>query len=667
MAKKRPMRLEDLFAMRVVGRVALAPDGSRIVFELKRHDLDANANYTQLMVVDTDEGEARPLTAAGPHSDTLPQFSPDGGRLAFLSNRKGKTSGLYVLNLAGGEPQLLTTTLSSDVHDFAWSPDGRRIAYLAQDITPREVLERAGKSEEVQKLPTYKHITRLTHKLDGVGFWNGCYKHVHVIPSRGGRSRQLTTGKFDHREPRFSPDGRLVSLVANRGDDPDRNYDQSDIFVVPVGGGRLKKLTSGPGNCAGHSWSPDGAWIAFIGQTNKPGEWWKTDSHVHVIPAGGGKPRDLARQLDADHFNMTMGDVAGTSFEPAAPRWSPDSRRLYFVASRNGATRLYSRSLKKSDLRIEVDGEISIWNLDWAPGVETFALAIGTNTNPADVFVWRPGEAAPTRRTDVNGDLFKRVTVVKPEEFTLRNGRTELQCWVMKPPGFRADRKYPAILEIHGGPMTQYGYGFFHEMQWMAAKGYVVAYTNPRGSAGYGAEFRRCITGDWGNLDYKDVTKLGDWLFSRRYVDSKRVGVTGGSYGGYMTNWIVGHEQRYKAAVTQRSVVTWTSFFGTSDFGFEIAQEIGGLPWKKPQNLQRQSPFSYVEKIRTPLLIIHSEQDLRCPLEQAEQLFVALKYLGREVEYVAFEGESHGLSRGGRPQNRGERLRRIVGWFDKYL
>jgi dipeptidyl aminopeptidase/acylaminoacyl peptidase len=666
MAKKRPLRLEDIFTINTVARIAISPDGARIVFELKRHDKTENKNFMQLMIADVASGDVRPLTDAAKHSDTLPKYSPKGDLLGFISTRERKTPALFVLPMTGGEPRRITD-LDGDVSDFSFSPNGRKIAYVYQPLTERQKLERQDKDDEVRKGATYKHITRLTHKLDGSGFWNGQYKHVCLINTKGGKPKQLTRGDYDDAEPRFSPDGKQVSFVSNRTDDPDRNFDQADIYVTKLTGGGIRRITKGQGACGGHSWSPDGKTMAFLGMPNKPGEWWKYDEHVHLVDAKGGKPVELVRDIDNVHFNDTIGDLAIAAFELAPPIWSHDGSRLYFLVSEEGATHLYSRSIHRKDTRREIDGKLNVMYAAQATGSDQFALAIGTATNCGDIFAWKPGDKEPRQLSDVNRDALRRVEVVEPEEFRLKSGEVDLQCWVIKPPGFRADRKHPAILEIHGGPMAQYGYAMFFEMQLMAARGYVVAYCNPRGSTGRGRDFRKCITGDWGNLDHKDVKKLGDWLFGRKYVDSKRVGLTGGSYGGYMTNWIIGHEQRYRAAVTQRSVVNWHSMFGTSDFGHVISQEIGGTPWKAGGEMWRQSPFAYVEKMHTPLLIIHSEQDLRCPLEQAEQLFVALKYLGREVEYVAFEGESHGLSRGGRPQNRIERLKRIIGWFDKHM
>ncbi|MCH8807204.1 MAG: S9 family peptidase [Planctomycetes bacterium] len=666
MAKKRPMKLDDLFAMKAVGKVALAPDGRRVVFELKRFDLKENKNFVQLMIADVESGKVGELSKADKHSDTRPQWSRDGARLAFLSTRE-KATCLFVLPMTGGEPRRVSDR-DGNVTDFCWAPNGRRLAYTYQPMNERDKLARDDKQYEIRKRPEYKHVTRLTHKLDGVGFWNGNHTHVFVVGATGGKPKQLTTGNYDDSEPRFSPDGRLVSFVSNRTEDPDRLYDQSAIYVVSASGGRIKRITRGTGYAAHHSWSPDGQTLAYHGAPHKPGLWWKYDEHIWLVDAKGGKSRELTRDIDNTCGNVTLGDVAGTPFDSPPPIWSLDGARLYFLVSEQGATRLYSRSIHRKDTRCEVGGNVVISDVQRTARDGRIALTIGTATNPGDVFVADPNDGCALKRlSEVNGNLFKRVAAVEPEEFWLKSGNSKLHCWVLKPPGFKANRKYPAILEVHGGPQAQYGYSFFHEMQWMAAKGYVVAYCNPRGSSGYGCDFRKCIIGQWGSVDHQDVKKLGDWLFARPFVDRKRVGITGGSYGGFMTNWVIGRETRYRAAVTQRSCVNFESFFGTSDCGFVIAGELKGLPWKDHEKLRQQSPLTFVKNIKTPLLIVHSEQDLRCPLEQAEQLFVALKYLGRVVEFVAFEGESHGLSRGGRPQNRGERLRRIVGWFDKQM
>lgn len=658
------MQLEDLYRLKAVGRVSLSPDGRRVAFELKRFDAAENRNFTQLMLAEVDTGVVRPLTQ-GNHNDTRPRWSPDGRSMAFLSDR-GKPTCLWVLPMSGGDPRRITDR-DGDVHDFAWSPDGRRFAFTYQPLTAKEKLERDGKADELKKRPQFKHVTRLFHKLDGAGWWNGEYTHVWVAPVAGGRARQVSSGRHDDAEPRFSPDGRLVSFVSNRSENADMNQENADIYVVRPAGGPVRKLTRAQGGARGHSWSPDGKWIAFIGNAAKPGMGWKHLDHVWLLSSKGGRPRELTREIDNHCYNVCLGDVTGAGFEALPPVWSADGSRLFFAVGEQGATRLYSRSVNRRDLRCEVGGEVNLLYFQRTARSGAIALSMGTAVNPGDVFVYDPVKRSLRNLTDVNGELLRKVQVSRPEPFQVRSGRATIEGWVLRPPGFNKKRRYPAILEIHGGPAAQYGFSFFHELQWLAARGYVVAYSNPRGSAGYGLKFVSCTHADWGRLDYQDVSKVADWLFARPYVNRKRVGVTGGSYGGYMTNWLVTHTDRFRAAVTQRSVVNLESMHGTSDYGFVMGPEFGGSPWKGVERLRRQSPLTYIKNCRTPLLIEHEEQDHRCPIEQAEQLFTALKVLGVETELVRFEGESHGLSRGGRPQNRGERLRRIVGWFDRHM
>ncbi len=665
MPRKRPMQLDDLFRLRALGRVAMSPDGRQVAFEVKRFDSSENQNFTQLMLVDADGTQIRPLTD-GKHNDHHPRWSPDGTRLGFLSDRdKGTT--LWVLSMAGGEPERITEPDGS-VKDFAWSPDGRRLALTWQAMSEREILERDGKTDQIKKGPQFKHITRLFHKLDGAGWWNGNYTHVYVVPAAGGRMKALTTGEFDHSEPTWSPDGTRVSFVSNRDENRDVYLEKSDIYVVSPKGGRARRVTLKEGSARSHSWSPDGKTIAFVGDSARLGQGWKHNTRIWLVPSRGGAPTELNRELDTDCMNMTLGDVASAGFEAMAPIWTEDGSRVYFQASIQGAVVLLSRSVKRREARIELAGDINLMYAHRCGNSGPMALAIGESTNPGDVFLFDPAKPGRARRlTRLNAALFEKIEVVEPQAFQVKSGAATVNGWVLKPPGFRKGRRYPAIMEVHGGPHAQYGYSFFHELQWLAAQGYVVVYSNPRGSTSYGLKYRNCIQAAWGNLDYKDCMKVADWISSRSYVDRKRVGLTGGSYGGYMTNWMVSHTDRFRAAVTQRSVYNMESMFGTSDVGYLFEWEFGGNPWRNVKALRRQSPYTFAKNIRTPLLIEHEEQDYRCPIEQGEQLFTALKLLGREVEMVRFEGESHGLSRGGRPQNRAERLRRIKGWFDKHM
>ncbi len=663
--RPHPVEVDDLHRLKIVGRIAIAPTGAQIAFELKRSDAKENKNFVDLMLVDVATGESRALTS-GDHNDLNPQWSPDGSQLAFISNRE-KAACLYVMPMTGGEPQRLTDR-DGDVHDFAWSPDGKRLVLTYQAKNERDKRLRDDKRDEDAKLPQYKHITRLFHRLDGAGWWNGEYRHVYTVSATGGRMKQITDGDHDHDEPRFSPDGRYVSFLTSRLDQADYHIVENALFVAPARGGAVKQITQTRGGWEGHSWSVDSKHIALVGSVGTMRDFWKHRSHVWVVSASGGSPKNVTPRLDNDCVNSLIGDSVGSMFSAAPPIWSADGATLTFLVSENGQTHVYRCAASGGRVERLTEGAINVQQLQRTGDEGPLAVVIGDFLNPGDVYsLDADAKQAPHRLTQVNQPVLDGLALSPAEPFTVKSDGVEVHGWIVKPPGFRKNRKHPAILQVHGGPHAAYGAAFFHEFQLLASRGYVVFFSNPRGSSSYGLKFRNCIWADWGNLDWKDITKVSDYVFRQRFVDKKRVGITGGSYGGFMTNWAVGHTNRFRAAVTQRSVVNMETLCGASDGGWVLGAERGGFPWEKLQNYRKQSPLTYAKNIKTPLLIIHSEQDLRCSVVESEQLFMVLKVLEREVEMVRFEGESHGLSRGGRPQNRAERLRRIVAWFDKHM
>jgi dipeptidyl aminopeptidase/acylaminoacyl peptidase len=345
--------------------------------------------------------------------------------------------------------------------------------------------------------------------------------------------------------------------------------------------------------------------------------------------------------------------------------------RIAFVLNEKGGARLMSipreGGTRRSKPRLELGGDVSVY--ETCVNTEgRAAVAVATMMDAGDLFSLRLDGSGHSRRlTRGNAAFFKRLQLSEPEEHWFGSGSQRIQGWILKPPGMRKGRRYPMLLQIHGGPMAQYGYTFFHEMHLLAARGYVVVFSNPRGSTGYGTNWVKAITGRWGSVDYDDLMTVTNAVARKPYVDSRRMGVLGGSYGGFMSTWILGHSKRFKAGVTMRQAGNRLIQFGASDFGWYEYYQFGGFPWEKPMQYLKRSPNFYAENITAPLLIIHSENDLRCPVAQADELFTMLKFQGRTVEYIRFEGESHGLSRGGKPLNRLERLRRIVDWFDRYL
>jgi dipeptidyl aminopeptidase/acylaminoacyl peptidase len=518
--------------------------------------------------------------------------------------------------------------------------------------------------------PVFRHITRLFYKLDGEGFLPKDGFHIWTFELATGKGTQLTSGRFDETSPAFSPDGRLICFVSNRQPDPDRESLRIDLWVIPANGGRMRKLPTPPGPVAAPAWSPDGKRIAYIGHANPDDAWGVENDHVWVVPVlGKGEAKDITPDFDRPCIDVTICDMQ-EGHGVAPPVWSADGKRLYFLASDSGSTSLYTVPASGGRVTRILSRVGHLQKFSAAKSAKTGVLVFSDFLTPAEIFTLKLSSkpAPPKQITSISKDFLGDIPLSKPENASFKSfDGTPVQAWIMKPPDFKPNRKYPAIVQIHGGPRTQYGFSFFHEFQLLAARGYVVFFSNPRGSQGYGEAFAGAIVGDWGNLDYKDVMVGTDELVKKPFVDPKRVGVTGGSYGGFMTNWIVGHTNRYRAAITGRSVVNQYSMSGASDIGHEVFREMKAKIWEGPDKLMRLSPISYVQNVKTPLLILHNEFDLRCPISQGEELYLALKMLKKKVEFVRFPEEPHGLSRHGRPDRRLARLGWMLKWFDRYL
>ena len=677
----RGITAEDLYRWKWVSDPQISPDGKRIVYTLKTVDQEAGEYRNAIWVVPTDGaiGDARRFTF-GPKNDQSPRWSPDGAWLAFVSDREGiggkdskedKERGkgkpqIWLIPANGGEARQLTFQKHGASHPV-WSPDGRALIFSAQTGGEDEPEEREGK-----KTPRARKIDRLASKLDGTGWVYERRTHLFLIAPEGGEARQLTDGDWDESEVAWSPDGQMLAFSSDRSDDR-WELPAGDIWVMPIAGGEAEArcLTDDSAIHAGApGWSPDGKTMAFLGSLQR-----KSGGHhdMYVVPVqrDAGAPPQY-RSLTADFIGNcqdAIGDDMREGHGRPAPIWSPDGSALYFLAETQGSSHLFTMPATGGTPRQITRGEQHLLNFSMDAARQRLGLEIAAYNHPGDVFTQTLDAPEPQRLTEVNAEFLSELYIAKPErlEFKGADGWT-VEGWVLKPQGFDPSKKYPLILEIHGGPNTAYGYTFHQEFQMHCGKGYVVLYTNPRGSTGYGREFSVAVRGKWGEGDYIDVMSGVDAVIQQGYIDETRLGVTGGSYGGFMTNWIIGHNDRFKAAVTQRSVTNLVSMFGTSDIGWDFCDgHFDTTPWDDPERYTFHSPITYVKDMKTPLLILHSEQDLRCPIEQAEQLWTALKYLKREVEFVRFEGQSHGLSRFGHPKLRVERLNLIAGWFEKHM
>ena len=670
-ATPRKINAQDLLTMRFVSEPQLSPDGTLVAFVSRWIDPEKNRYFSNLWLVATRGGESRRFTV-GDYGDTSPRWSPDGGRIAFISDRSD-SSQIWLIPVDGGEAAQLTKLEEGNIGSLAWSPDGTKIAFSFRAIPAADrKAEREAREEEHRSYPP-RVIRRAGYREDGIGYNGGERWRLQAVSAETGDVNQLTSEDYDDGSPAWSPDGKTVAFVSNRSEDADLMPGCQDLWLIPSDGGAAWRVTKQSGHMQNPVWSPDGAEIAYIGHDRPDEIWGVSDPHLWVVSVESGEARDLTFGLDRPVGHHTLGDTSESEVGAAPLIWSVDGTRLFFLVSDRGSCHLYSVNRSGGEPIQLTQGAIDVCSFSAGSETRQLALQVGSAAEPGDVYLLSTrdsDESTPSRLTDLNREWKAKLSLSTPEEiwFDTHDGK-KIQGWVVKPPDFDPHRKYPLILEIHGGPHTQYGNAFFHEFQFLAAQGYVVLYTNPRGSKGYGEAFTGAIRGTWGEPELNDLIAGVDYVIDQGYADSERLGVTGGSYGGFMTNWAVGHTDRFKAAVTQRSVTNMISMAGTCDV--QLMGDRTYFPsevWEDPTLYWKLSPLSYVQNISTPLLILHSEGDLRCPIEQGEQLFIALKRLKREVEFVRYPGEaSHDLSRSGPPDLRIDRLGRIVEWMDKHL
>lgn len=665
MPTKRKFALKDLWKLQLISDAQIDPGGASILFTRSRFhpDRERNGYESHIWRVSTRGGAPRQWTNSS-ESESTPRWSPNGGEFLFLSARSAEEEvrgqkQLWVMPSDGGEG-LRITERAGGVASAAWSPDGRQIAFVGRVPTDpeRDDLE-TGTPQPAM------HIDRLTYRHDLHGYQFGYRNHLFVIPAKGGSPTQITSGDWDVGDYVWTPDGKRL-LVCGHTVDADRTYAR-ELHAISVTGRRTKTLCGLDGPISSPSVSPDGKTVAFIGNDFRRG--YATNSTLFLVPLSGGTPRNLTRSWDVGIGQTLNTDTRGTS--PAfGPTWSPDGAEIKFLTTLKGATHLFAASPESGEVTAYTSGDWAIESLSYSKDHTVAAYTAMTPVEPAELWVWKEGRSAK-QLTRANSFL-SRLSLAAPKRFQFKaSDGVSVEGWVMHPPGSRK-KKHPALLEIHGGPRSAYGMGFMHEFQMLNAAGYSVIFINPRGSSSYGEDWACAGPRHYGERDYEDLLQGVDAVLRREPIDRKRLGVLGGSYGGYMTNWIIGHTNRFKAACTQRCISNWLSFFGTSDIGNLFGpQEIGGPVWKDGgrdlRKLWEKSPLAHVEKMVTPLLIVHSENDWRCPIEQGEQLFSALKWLGRDTEFLRVPGESHELSRSGGPLQRIARLEAILDWFGRKL
>lgn len=668
---------ESLFAWQFVGDPHISPDGRRIVYVHARVDREKD-DYDNDLWIQERGGEARPLTS-GAHDDRSPRWSAPGRQLGFISNRSGKRQ-VHVLDLRGGEPWQLSVD-TDGVQSFAWSPDGKRIAFLSRTALEGDPGYEPPRSEAAEKAKQRSRSAmlseRLTYRMDGApGFRAERRSHLWIVDTDRGpkrAARRLTGGDFDDGEPVWSPDSRHLYFNSVRKAEGEYAGDDTDIFVVPADGSAAPRaLTERRGPDDGPLPSPDGRWIAYSGydETSPPQSSYVSD--LYVMRSDGSQLRRLAADFDRDVPGAMIGDVAAPRMGGNRMAWTRDSRRILFTSSDRGQTHLYAVEIASGDfapLTRFRQGDLREFTL---ARDGTIAAVFSAPTQPAEVYSFplaAAGRDAWIRVSHHTQGLADAGGLARYEELWYDSFDGErIQGWVIKPPGFEVSQRYPLILYIHGGPHAMYGTGFFHEFQVLANAGFIVLITNPRGSTGYGERFANIIQYRYPGDDFRDLMLGVDEVIRRGHVEETRMGVAGGSGGGLLTAWTVGHTDRFKAAVVERAVTNWHSFVGSTDLSYFFATHwFRDFPWRDSADYLARSPLTHVDNVKTPVLVIHSENDYRTAIDQGLQFYAALKMLKKPATLAVFPESSHGLSRDGPPSQRVERLKLIKAWFEENL
>jgi len=652
----RPVTVDDLFQIREVLDPQLSPDAQSVAYTIKTLLLKEDKPEERIWAVPTAGGYAVPMTAEGV-SSSHPRWSPDGKYLAFLSARnEGKTQ-VWLLNRSGGEAQRLTDT-PQDVDDFVWSPDSTRLVVILRDPSEEELAAAKTKDKEdareKDKKPKTKKpwvIDRLQFKTDEVGYLDRRRAHLYVLDLATKALTRITSGDYDDARPAWSPDGRLIAFASNRSKpDPDRTYN-TDIWVVAVNntdkGAQLTQVTANPGDDDTPSWSPDGKFITYITQLD-PHLFQYATHHVAVSPANGGAARVLTQSFDR---NATE------------PRFSPDGNSIYFIADDDGTQILARVPVTGGEVTRPIAGRFMLYAYSLAKNGD-IAAQIDMPDRPSEIYAQPASSNKLTRLTKTNDASLSQLKLVQPEYVHLKSkDGTTIAGYLYKPLDYTPGRKYPAILRPHGGPVWAYYAEFTLLAQLLAANGYAVLYPNPRGSTGYGENFAKAIWADWGNKDYQDDMAMVDYAIAQGIADPDKLGVGGWSYGGISTDFIIAQTTRFKAAISGAGEALNTSLYGHDQYQRDYETELG-RPWENHALWDKLSPFYKVANITTPTLFMGGGIDWNVPILGSEQMYQAMKSLGRETQLVVYPGEYHEFKA---PSHLKDRLERYLAWYAHYI